>query len=48
MQLDAACAAILSGPIRFNLDASRGGAMLLPHLAMLKDLTQALEKSRCN
>ena len=41
-QMDAACAAILSGPIGFNLDASQGGAMLLPHLAMLKTLLQAL------
>jgi len=41
-QLDAACAAILSGPIEFNLDASRGSAMLLPHLAVLKNLTQTL------
>lgn len=26
----------LDGPIQFNLDASRGSAMLLPHLAMLR------------
>ena len=39
-QIDAVGAAILSGPIRFNLDASHGNAMLLPHLAMLKNLTQ--------
>jgi len=32
--LDAACLASLSGPIRFNLDASRGGGLLLPHLAV--------------
>jgi len=37
---DPACAAILSGPIRFNLDASRGSSMLLPHLAVMKNLTQ--------
>lgn len=37
---DPACAAILSGPIRFNLDASRGSAMLLPHLAVMKNLAQ--------
>ncbi len=37
---DSACAAILSGPIQFNLDASRGSAMLLPHLAVMKNLTQ--------
>lgn len=39
-QLDAACAAILSGPIQFDLDASAGNHMLLPHLALLKNLTQ--------
>ena len=37
---DPACQAVLSGPIRFNLDASRGGGMLLPHLAVMKNLTQ--------
>ena len=37
---DPACQAILSGPIRFNLDASRGSSMLLPHLSVLKNLTQ--------
>lgn len=41
-QLDAARAAILSGPIAFNLNASAGNAMLLPHLAVLKNLTQTL------
>jgi len=41
-QIDATCAAILSGPIQFNLDASAGNAMLLPHLALLKNLTQIL------
>ena len=40
--VDAAATAILSGPIRFNLDASHGGAMLLPHLALMKNLTQTL------
>jgi hypothetical protein len=38
--LDAACTASLSGPIQFNLDASRGSAMLLPHLAVMKNLAQ--------
>src|ERR1035437_1984597 len=37
---DPACRAILSGPIRFNLDASRGSGMLLPHLAVMKNLAQ--------
>ena len=41
-QIDAVCAAILSGPIQFNLDASAGNYMLLPHLALLKNLTQTL------
>ena len=38
--LNDAFVAALSGPIRFNLDASRGDAMLLPHLASLKNLVQ--------
>ena len=38
--LDDASDAALSGPIRFHLDASAGNAMLLPHLAPLKNLTQ--------
>jgi hypothetical protein len=42
LQVDAACEAVLSNPIAFNLDASRGNAMLLPHLALLKNLTQKL------
>ncbi len=40
--LDAACVAAMAGPIAFNLNASAGGAMLLPHLAVLKNLTQTL------
>jgi hypothetical protein len=40
--LDAACEAALSGPIRFNLVASHGSAMLLPHLAAVKSLSQVL------
>jgi hypothetical protein len=42
-ELDAACNAALSGPIRFNLNARGGNAMLLPHLAMLKNLTQTFD-----
>ena len=41
-QVDAACAAVLSGPISFNLDARGGNAVKLPHLAVLKNLTQTL------
>lgn len=41
-QIDTACAAILSGPIQFDLDASDGNYMKLPHLALLKDLTLTL------
>ena len=41
-ELETACEAALSGPIRFNLEAKRGLGMLLVHLAPLKDLTQAL------
>lgn len=40
--LDAACEAALSGPLRFNLAANRGTAMLLPHLAALRNLDQIL------
>jgi len=42
MELDSACEAALSGPIRFNLAASHGSSMLLPHLAALKSLAQVL------
>lgn len=41
LQVDAASAAILSGPIGFNLDARRGSTMLLKHLAVVKTLGQA-------
>ena len=41
-QIENACDAILSGPIRFNLNGSSGRAMLMPHLALLKNLTQTL------
>lgn len=40
--LDAAVATALSGPLRFELDASHGMAMLLRHLAPLKTLAQTL------
>ena len=40
--LDRACEAALSGPIRFELAASRGTAMSLPHLAALRHLAQLL------
>jgi hypothetical protein len=42
--LDAACLATLSGPIGFNLDASRGHALLLPHLVALKTLAQTFSR----
>jgi hypothetical protein len=42
-QMDAACAAILAGPVEFNLDASAGNYMLLRYLALLIDLTQTLD-----
>ena len=38
--LDDAAAAALSGPIRFNLDSRGGPAIRLPHLAVVKRLTQ--------
>jgi hypothetical protein len=40
--LDAACAAAMSGAIRFPLQASHGSSMLLPHLAALRNLNQLL------
>jgi hypothetical protein len=40
---DAACDAILAGPIGFNLDARDGSRMLLPHLAPMKGLEQILD-----
>jgi hypothetical protein len=40
--LDAACSAALAGPIRFNLVAGHGNAMLLPHLAAMRNLMQLL------
>ena len=40
--LDDACDAALSGPIRFDLDTSKGSSMLLRHLAPLKHLSQSL------
>lgn len=41
-QVDAACVAILSGPIGFDLDARGGNAVRLPHLSMMKNLAQTL------
>jgi hypothetical protein len=38
--INTACTAVLSGPIRFNLDSRGGNAMRLPHLAAMKKLTQ--------
>jgi hypothetical protein len=40
--LDAACGALMSGPIRFDLAASHGVGMLLPHLAAMRNLTPIL------
>jgi hypothetical protein len=41
-QIDAACASVMSGRVGFNLNSLGGNAILLPHLAMLKNLTQTL------
>jgi hypothetical protein len=41
-ELDAADEAAVAGPIQFDLDASRGRAMLLPHLAALRHLESTL------
>jgi hypothetical protein len=39
--LDIACAAALSGPIRFDLEAGRGGGMTLKHLPPLEQLARS-------
>jgi hypothetical protein len=39
---DAACAVLLSGSIRFKVDASRGSRLRLPHLAIVKNLAQTM------
>ena len=41
-ELDAACAAALSGPIRFDLNPGQGSQMLLPHLSALRNLVPVL------
>jgi hypothetical protein len=41
-ELDAACQAALSGPIRFNTEARHGFDMLLPHLPAVKSLARLL------
>lgn len=41
-EMDAASAAILSGPIQINLDSSRGNHLLLPHLPLLKMVIERL------
>lgn len=38
--MDAACQAALAGSIRFNLNASHGHAMLLPHVSRMKALEE--------
>ena len=40
--LDDACDAALAGPIRYDLDASKGSAMLLRHLGSMKQLSRSL------
>ncbi len=40
LELDPAAAAVLSGPVGFDLNAAAGGSMLLPHLAGLKHLVE--------
>jgi hypothetical protein len=42
VRLDAACDVLISNPLRFHLDASRGVGMLLPHLASMRKLQQTL------
>lgn len=41
-EVDAACVALQTGEIQFDLDASSGNHMLLRHLPLLKNLTQTL------
>jgi hypothetical protein len=41
-QIDAACVALQTGEIQFDLDASSGSYMLLRHLPVMKTLTQTL------
>ena len=41
-KVDAAVAAVNSGPISFNLDSKGGFGILLPHLAVLKNLSHVL------
>jgi hypothetical protein len=41
--VDEACESMLSGPVQFNLQANAGGMILLPHLAVLKNLTVELD-----
>jgi hypothetical protein len=40
--LDHACGAALSGPIAFNLDATAGHGLLLPHLASIRALSEIM------
>ena len=42
--LDEACAAALSGPIRFHLNASDGTSMLLAHVSTMRSLSTTLGK----
>lgn len=41
-EVDAACVALQTGEVQFDLDASSGSYMLLRHLPLLKTLTQTL------
>jgi hypothetical protein len=44
VKVDAACAAVLSGPIRFDVNASAGNSMLLRHLSTFKLLARTLSE----
>jgi len=39
-QIDAVAAAVMSGPIRFNLKVRPDGSLRLPHLALVRNLTR--------
>jgi len=41
-EVDAVCAAFMSGSVRWTLDARQGAGLRLPHLAVMKNVTQTL------
>ncbi len=41
-EVDAVCTAFMSGSVRWTLDARQGAGLRLPHLAVMKNVTQTL------